>query len=106
MKTTLLIAGALMMSAGEVVCADLPKAKGEEAQVLKPSSLFLAQRRSTPDTSTPGSTAPGNPVKSRRAYVSQQEQYYAAELRRCETIGEADGRAACRNAAQSKFGEM
>lgn len=106
MRTKLLIAGALVISASGAAFADLPNPKAKEAQLVKPLSLFLTQRRSTPDTSTPGSTAPGNPVNSRRAYVSQKEQYYAAELRRCETIGEPGERAACKNSARSKLGEM
>lgn len=106
----LLIAGMVMVSAGGMAHAGQPKARvnesANEAQLVKPAPLFLSQRRSTPDTSTPGSTAPGHPAISRPAYSSQKEQYYAAELRRCETIGETDERAACRNSARSKFGEM
>ncbi len=106
MRTMLLIAGTLVMSATGAVAADPPNPKAKEAQLAKPLPLFLTQRRSTPDTSTPGSTAPGNPANSRPVYASQKEQYYAAELRRCETIGETAERAACRNSARSKFGEM
>lgn len=106
MRTMLLIAGALVMSATGAVVADPPKPKARQAQLAKPLPLFLTQRRSTPDTSTPGSTAPGNPVNSRPVYASQKEQHYAAELRRCETIGETADRAACRNSALSRFGEM
>jgi hypothetical protein len=103
---TLLIAGMAVMSASWAADAAQPKFQSRDAQVVKPAPLFLSQRRSTPDTSTPGSTAPGNPVTNRPAYISQQEQYYAAELRRCETIGEAAERLACKNAVRNKFGEM
>jgi hypothetical protein len=103
MKAIALTAGTLMMSAAG---ADLPKPTAEEAQPAKPLSLFLTQRRWTPDTSTPGSTAPGNAVNSRPVHASQKDQSYAAELRRCEAIGETAERAACRYSARSRFGEM
>lgn len=102
----LLIAGMAVMSASWAVYAGQPKLQARDVQLVKPAPLFLSQRRSTPDTSTPGSTAPGKPVTNRPAYVSQQEQYFAAELRRCETIGEAAGRLACKNSIRNKFGEM
>ncbi|HEX7812625.1 MAG TPA: hypothetical protein VF460_12010 [Burkholderiales bacterium] len=101
----LLITGVAVMSASWGVHAD-PKLQVQDAQLVKPAPWFLSQRRSTPDTSTPGSTAPGNPVNRRPAYVSQQEQYYAAELRRCETLGVAAERLACKNSVRNKFGEM
>lgn len=108
----LMIAGVAMMVAGAAVQAEQPKPKPGRAESVQPappvqpSPWFLSQRRSTPDTSTPGSTAPGNSVVNRPTYASQQEQYYAAELRRCETIGEASERLACKNSVRSKFGEM
>jgi len=61
--------------------------KGRDTRLVQPAPFLLVPRHSSPDTSTPGSTAPGNTVKTRPAYLSQQEQYYATELRRCETIG-------------------
>lgn len=106
MRTILLMAGALVMSATGAAVTDLPEPKAKEAQLAKPLPLFLTQRRSTPDTSTPGSTAPGTTVHSRPAYASQKEQYYAAELRRCEAIGETAERAACKNSARTRLGEM
>jgi hypothetical protein len=102
----LLIAGVAVMSAGGTVFAESPKQKPRDVQLVQPAPLFLPQRRSTPDTSTPGSTAPGNQVNNRRAYVSREDQYYAAELRRCETLGEPAERLACKNSARSKLGEM
>jgi hypothetical protein len=102
----LLIAGVAVMSASGTVFAEPPKLNARDVQLVKPAPLFLAQRRSTPDTSTPGSTAPGNQGGNRPAYVSRQDQYYAAELRRCETLGETAERLACKNSARSKLGEM
>lgn len=102
----LLIAGMAVMSASWAAYAEQPKLQTRDAQLVKPAPLFLSQRRSTPDTSMPGSTAPGKPVTNRPAYVSQQEQYFAAELRRCETLGVSAERLACKNSVRSKFGEM
>jgi hypothetical protein len=108
----LMIAGVAMMAAGAAVQAEQPKPKPGRAEVVRPAPpvqsapWFLSQRRSTPDTSMPGSTAPVNPVVGRPTYASQQEQYYAAELRRCETFGEASERLACKNSVRNKFGEM
>ena len=102
----LLLAGVAVMSAGGSVFADPPKQNTRDAQLVQPAPLFLPQRRSTPDTSMPGSTAPGNQGNNRPAYVSRQDQYYAAELRRCETIGETAERLACKNSARNKLGEM
>lgn len=101
-----LTAGIAVMSISGAVFAGQSNLNAREAQLVQPAPLVLAQRRSSPDTSTPGSTAPGNPVNSRPAYLSQQEQYYAAELRRCETIGESAERLACKNTLRGKFGEM
>lgn len=101
-----LIAGMTLVSASGMAGAEPPELKARDAQVVIHPPLLLAQRRSTPDTSTPGSTAPGNPVTSRPAYVSQQVQEYAAELRKCETIGEAAQRLACKNSVRNRFGEM
>jgi hypothetical protein len=82
------------------------EARARSADVVEPPALRLAQRRSTPDTSTPGSTAPGNPLIPRPRYVPRQQQYYAAELRKCEAIGESSERLACKNSVRSKFDEM
>lgn len=104
----LLIAGVAVMSATGTafVFAEQPDVKAEDARSAQSVPLFMTERRSTPDTSTPGSTAPGNPASMRPAYVSQQAQYYAAELRRCESMGEAAQRRACKNSVRNKFGEM
>ena len=75
-------------------------------EAAKPPPLLLAQRRSTPDTSTPGSTAPGYPMNTRPNYVSRQEQFFAAELRKCETLGEAAQRIACKESVRERYGEM
>ena len=75
-------------------------------EAAKPVPQVLVQRRSTPDTSTPGSTAPGHPIVNRPNYVSRQEQYFAAELRKCETIGETAQRLACKESARDRYGEM
>ena len=101
-----LITGMTLVSASGMAGAEPPDLKASDAQLVIPAPLLLAQRRSTPDTTTPGSTAPGNPVNTRPAYVSQQVQEYAAELRKCETIGEAVQRLACKNAVRNRFGEM
>ncbi len=101
-----LIAGLAVMSLNGAVFAEASKREARDPQLKQPASFLLVQRRSSPDTSTPGSTAPGNPINSRPAYLSQQEQYYAAELRRCETIGESAERLACKNTLRGKFGEM
>lgn len=103
---TLLMAGVAMVSLNGPTLAATPKVGTQDAQLVQPAPMFLAQRRSTPDTSTPGSTGPANPVNTRPAYVSQKDQYYAAELRRCETIGVPEERRACKNSARSKFGEL
>jgi hypothetical protein len=96
---------ALAIVSGSALAAT-PKVGTQDAQLAQPAPMFLAQRRSTPDTSMPGSTGPANPVNTRPAYVSQKDQYYAAELRRCETIGAPEERRACKDSARSKFGEM
>jgi len=81
-----------------------PQPDGYEArEAVKP--LLIAQGR-TPDTSTPGSTAPGNLQRHRQAYVPRQERIYAAELRKCETLGNAEERLACKNSARDRYGEM
>ncbi len=103
---TLLVGVVAVMSASATAFAEEPKPRARDAQLIQADPLFLPERRSTPDTSTPGSTAPGNPVNTRPAYVSQQDQYYAAELRRCETMGAAAERLACKNSVRNKFGEM
>lgn len=101
----LLITGVAMAALGGPAAA-APQPETQDAQLVQPAPVFLAQRRSTPDTSMPGSTGPANPVDRRPAYVSQKDRYYAAELRRCETIGVSEERRACKNSARSKFGEM
>lgn len=101
-----LMAGVTVMSINGAVFAGPSNLEERDAQLVQPVPLLPVQRRSSPDTSTPGSTAPGNTVRTRPAYLSQQEQYYAAELRRCETIGEPAERIACKNNLRGKFGEM
>ena len=96
----------VVISTSGAVSAEASELSAGDARSERPASLLLVQRRASPDTSTPGSTAPGNPVKSRPAYLSQQEQSYAAELRRCETIGEPAERLACKNSVRGKFSEM
>lgn len=70
------------------------------------SATQLAQRRATPDTSTPGSTAPGFAIQRRPAYVSQEDRRFAAELRGCESLGDATKRLACKEAVRERYGEM
>ena len=103
MKAMLMATLGLMAGAG--VAAEPPKPMSRELRVAQPAPLFQLQRRSTPDTSTPGSTAPGNPMSKRR-YSTRTDQYYAAELRRCETIGDVTERLACKDSVRDKFGEM
>jgi hypothetical protein len=99
-----LMAGATMAAIGSSAMATEP---ARVAESVKATPLLLAQqRRSTPDTSMPGSTGPGNPIPTRPNYVSRQDQYLAAELRKCETIGEATQRLACKDSARNRFGEM
>lgn len=101
-----LTAGLAVMLINGAVFAGQSNLKGRDTQLVQSGPLLMVQRRSSPDTSTPGSTAPGNTVKTRPAYLSQQEQYYAAELRRCENIGEPAERLACKDTLRGKFGEM
>lgn len=107
---TMLMAGFAVLASTMAVAAEQPQAPGKVSRVDsraadRPMPILLAQRRSTPDTSMPGSTAPGNPMASRR-YSSRMEQYYAAELRRCETLGDTSERLACKDSVRDKYGEM
>jgi len=103
MKMWLMAAGAIVAMNGLAV-AEERATKSADAAATAPKAL--AQRRSTPDTSMPGSTAPGNPINTRPAYVTREAQYFAAELRRCETIGESSARIACKESVRNRFGEM
>lgn len=85
--------------------AEQPRTPSREGASAQPAPLFQLQRRPTPDTSMPGSTGPVNPMLTRRN-SNRVEQYYAAELRRCETIGDAAQRLACKDSVRDKFGEM
>lgn len=103
MRMWLIAAGAVLVVNG-VAVAEERATRSADATTTAPKAL--SQRRSTPDTSTPGSTAPGNPINTRPAYVSQEAQYFAAELRRCETIGESSARIACKESVRNRYGEM
>lgn len=65
----------------------------------------LAQGR-TPDTTMPGSTSPGYVKPARPAYSTREERYFAAELRKCEAVGDPTERLACKNSVRDRFGEM
>lgn len=104
MRAWLMTVATIAAMGGPAVAAGPAAPAAEPARV---TPLLLAQqRRSTPDTSMPGSTGPGNPILTRPNYVSRQDQYLAAELRKCETIGEATQRLACKDSVRNRFGEM
>jgi hypothetical protein len=100
----MLMAGFGMLAGMGMAAAQQPKPAAGDAQA-QPAPLFQLQRRPTPDTSMPGSTGPGAPMVSRRN-DNRIEQYYAAELRRCETLGDVTRRLACKDSVRDKFGEM
>ena len=107
---TMLMAGFAVLASTIAAAAEQPQVPDENSGVdssaaARPMLLLLAERRSTPDTSMPGSTAPGNPMASRR-HSTRMEQYYAAELRRCETLGDTSERLACKDSVRDKYGEM
>ena len=103
MKTWLMAAAAIVAFNGPAVAAERA-AKSAGTATTAPKQIV--QRRSTPDTSTPGSTAPGGPINTRPAYVSREAQYFAAEIRQCEIIGESAARLACKESVRDKYGEM
>ena len=98
------------LTAGMAVMAALDPAGASEpmrtSDIVEPAPLVLAQRGSTPDTSSPGSTAPGTQFITRPSFATRQQQYFAAELRRCEAIGEPSERLACKRSVRSRFDEM
>jgi hypothetical protein len=69
------------------------------------SADVLAQGR-TPDTTMPGSTSPGYVKPARPAYSTREERYFAAELRKCEAVGDPTERLACKSSVRDRFGEM
>jgi hypothetical protein len=100
---SMLIAGLGMLSGvGTAIAEPLQPAEGDPTQ---PPPLFQLQRRPTPDTSMPGSTGPATPILAQRR-GNRLEQHYAAELRRCETVGDTRQRLACKDSVREKFGDM
>jgi hypothetical protein len=99
-----LTAGMAVLAALDPVGVSVPGMR--TADRVEPAPLVLAQRASTPDTSSPGSTAPGTQFITRPSYATRQQQYFAAELRRCEAIGEPSERLACKKSVRSKFDGM
>ena len=68
---------------------------------------LLAQGTSTPDTSMAGSRSPVTSRMARmRPSARQQEQVYAAELRRCEAMDDAIRKQSCTDSVRREFGEM
>jgi hypothetical protein len=102
MKTVLIATIGMLAATGTANAEQPPPAERDAAP---PPSLFQLQRRPTPDTSMPGSTGPATPMMSQRR-GNRLEQYYAAELRRCETLGDSSRRLACKESVREKFGEM
>ena len=105
LKTGLGLAAGFCVIAGALAQTETPRAVTPEAKDAQAAPLFQLKRRPTPDTTMPGSTSPGNPMTTRRN-TNRIEQYYAAELRRCETIGDSAQRLACKDSVRDKFGEM
>jgi hypothetical protein len=105
MRAMLMTGLGLLAMAGTAAHAEDLRAPATEARDAQPAPLFQLKRRPTPDTTMPGSTSPGNPMTTRRN-SNRVEQYYAAELRRCETIGDTTQRLACKDSVRDKFGEM